>query len=1051
MLPGQQLNVLYLFSGKPRKADIRHYLQAFANSQNFSLNIREVDIERSPDDDLTNSGLWDEIFTLIRSGAFQVIILSPPCGTWSRARCQWQQSPGPRPVRNKQHPWGFPWLSDRQFLEVKLANMFVLKSIELANLISELGGFYLFEHPEDLGDVADQSPASKWQLEEMQKLQVTTRGVTWAIFQCAFGASSSKPTRFLSNLPACRSVSRAVWPIFDKYRTYRGPLPPKCPHTFHVRKLIGKDKSGKWATSASAAYSPGLCKYLASFITSVLRKGDTCDEPQSGPQVSAVFQNEIQGANEDDKQTLTDSSQETVMETRGVPEDVQNVPTTDMNVDPKHEDEKFVGKENWGKPVNAEWAGEEREIVDGFGLCSPNRWKPESRGWGLGVEARQLAESLHELTERYVDEHIGDQRRSAFELVTGKIRESPFGEKVLQRFRSEWANLLPMPGSAVVRADGQPFYLDLMAQTLEALGDPDASILVNDEDSFSTGVPVGYKEVLPRVPSVFPPKVKQNKLDDSVYNEMAVNYRSAEENSEGLLKKFREDEEKGLMFPTTVGALRSQHPGATILVAALGAIVKPDQSVRPLHDGTHFVQLNNEITIQDQLQYPGPHDATAAIREARETGEAVFTVSGNISAAHRRVKVRKKDWPLLCCRVDSDSKVIWVNRVGTFGVSSAPYWWTRLFALVGRLVSRILLRRWILKLVYVDDIHMVAVGEQKFRTLWMALFLYEALGTPFAFHKFAGGLQVEFVGYYLDYDSKRIGITVKRGDWILAFLDDFKRSNYTVSMRRFAEFLGRLGFVSRVLLWLRPHLSPLYSWSAAMDKGVVATAPKLVRLVCMYLREQFSDRRYMYSVERPIHRTGDAFRTDAKCEQDLVVLGGYECSSRRWFSIRVTQEEAPWLFKEDGSTQWASSPAELLSVFAALQCFGYLDPSVNRGTMEVWLEAGTDNISNEHLMRKTSTTRWPLTLVNMQLSDRLMAAGLRLTLRWRPRDENELADRLTNGIFTDFDPKLRVACTLADLDMKLLKKLWESRGDFLDRESWKFYHGGKFEKSQWGL
>ena len=80
-----------------------------------------------------------------------------------------------------------------------------------------------------------------------------------------------------------------------------------------------------------------------------------------------------------------------------------------------------------------------------------------------------------------------------------------------------------MPGSAVVKAEGQPCYSDLMAQTLEAMGGPDANLLVNDEGSFSTCVPVGYKEVLPCVHPEFPPKLNSSKLDDSVYNEMAVN------------------------------------------------------------------------------------------------------------------------------------------------------------------------------------------------------------------------------------------------------------------------------------------------------------------------------------------------------------------------------------------------------------------------------------------------------------------------------------------------------------------------------------------------
>ena len=106
----------------------------------------------------------------------------------------------------------------------------------------------------------------------------------------------------------------------------------------------------------------------------------------------------------------------------------------------------------------------------------------------------------------------------------------------------------------------------------------------------------------------------------------------------------------------------------------MGAIEKPDGSVRPLHDGTHFVQVNNHIKFQDQLQYPGPHDAAALLRETCETRDSYFVLGAGISAAHRLVKVRKSDWHLLCCKARSESATTWVNCVGTFGISSAAYW-----------------------------------------------------------------------------------------------------------------------------------------------------------------------------------------------------------------------------------------------------------------------------------------------------------------------------------------------------------------------------------------
>ena len=68
----------------------------------------------------------------------------------------------------------------------------------------------------------------------------------------------------------------------------------------------------------------------------------------------------------------------------------------------------------------------------------------------------------------------------------------------------------------------------------------------------------------------------------SRYMAVAKNYRSAEENSKGLEDKFRKDEVLGLMFSTMMEVL---YPSQEILVAALGAIKKPDRSVRSLHDG----------------------------------------------------------------------------------------------------------------------------------------------------------------------------------------------------------------------------------------------------------------------------------------------------------------------------------------------------------------------------------------------------------------------------------------------------------------------------------
>ena len=846
------------------------------------------------------------------------------------------------------------------------------------------------------------------------------------------------------------------------------PLPFKCGRKWHVKKLIGKSKDGKFQTGPSASYPAGLCKFLAELISSVLRSGENELQPVKDVSIAAVksvcASSKSVCASSVGIATLpavTEDAGATAMATdkSDACGDKLDEVSGDQEFPPKPlglqdtSGREYVG-ENAGQPIWVEWAGRETEFVDGFGLCSPNLYRPEQRGAFMRDEAKKLANDVYGLVEKFVVSEIGDVRDKSFRLAVGQFSESPFSEQALTKLRYEWSRLLPRPDSALVVPEGQPFLLEMMSQTLEIFGDPDWMILTTDKESFATGVPVGFDNPLPRVPMVFPERTKYNKLDESEFMAMPKNYRSAEENSQGLDEKFKEDEAAGMMFPTTMGVLQSMYPDKEIMVAALGAIKKPDGSVRPLHDGTHYVQVNNRIIINDQLQYPGPQDTAGVVREVHSSKEAVFTISADISAAHRRVKIRRQDWRLLACRSDSSSKVIWVNKVGTFGISSAPIWWSRLFSLVGRLVMRVLGQEKLFQTVYVDDLHSAFFGNRKFLNVWILVALYEALGTPFSYRKFSGGIVAQFVGYNIDYRLVSLGVTERRGAWLLEFLANLRNDRYTVHMRRFAEFLGRLGFVSRVLCWMKPHLAPLYTWSAALDKGTVATMPKMVRLVCLYLEQQLEARSFMYSCKRPKCISGDLFRTDAKCENGRVTLGGYHLTGGQWFSLSVGPREAPYLFKENGDSQWASAPSELLAVMVALRAFGFLNESGDRRSIDLWVQGGTDNRSIEQMTKKAATTRWPLVLVNMQLSDALMKAGLRVGLKWRPRDENTIADDLTNGRFEQVANDKRVDIKWADLNFTLLEKLWEVRAEFLDRDSWKFYHGpiagGPYEKTTWG-
>ena len=879
-------------------------------------------------------------------------------------------------------------------------------------------------------------------------------------------------------------------PKFDKYGFYKGPLPRKCGHN-HSHKLIGKTGS-RWNTSPSAAYPPGMCEFLARLILNAVasygrglgaNKSGTAQQKGQKRSSSAVHLTDKRRrvgespTSHSPGPVPTSSSGTPVIDLEGHPisdsgegynfegstlEQQQRTTVTTCGGDTcdgvEDLSEQFDVKAccNAGMPIQVEWDQTSRGFIDGFGLCSPTRWRPQQRGERRSSEMVELAGSTFNLLLDCVNKCIGDVRKEAFKLVTGKITESPFSEQALGDLRDGWANLLPDPTDAKIVHEGQPFFLRALSQWLKKFDDPDAHWLVDEADSFASGVCIGVDKPLPRSPQVFPLKTKHRKLDETEFAAIADNYPSAQLSSEELEKKFREEEQLGRMHPSKLGVLKQEY-GDRLRIASMAAISKPDGSVRPLHDATHSVMVNHEIKYQDKILCPGPPEIAAIVQETANSGEACFCVSADIKAAHRLVKVRRSDWGYMCCRSNSSSDTVWVNQTGTFGVSSAPYWWAKLAAMLGRFVGYLFHTRWMMQMIYVDDLHGTFVGHNKFHFLWVWLLAFEMVGTPFGYHKFKGGFCSEFVGFHIRYDKAEVGISNKRGDWLVAWIEKLAEQKYVVSSREFGEFLGRLSFVAQLLTWLKPHLAPLFAWSAVTSRSTVGRLPETVIITLKYILLELRLESYMVHTGKPLKFKGDQFRTDAKCADGYVVLAGWELGTRKWFSLRVGPEDAPYLFKEGGQSQWASTSAELLASLTALHTFGWIADGRRRKTLQVSLLGGTDNRANEALTLKRSTTKWPLMAINMQMSSALARSRTTLNLSWRPREENTEADDLTNEVFEGFDPALRVAVKLKDLDLTILHALVAVHSEFedakkaakADRLKDPASKSKKFDKSPW--
>ena len=558
---------------------------------------------------------------------------------------------------------------------------------------------------------------------------------------------------------------------------------------------------------------------------------------------------------------------------------------------------------------------------------------------------------------------------------------------------------------------------------------------MDGDESFAEGVPLGDEQPIPRAAQVFRKRVNFRSLDVTDFEPDMANYSSAELSSDQLEKQFRKDELAGLMHPTTEAAVEAEYGPGRLLVAAMGAVSKPNGEVRPLHDGTHGIGLNNKIRVLDRLEVPGPNEAVEMTALGRESKEAVFAISADIAQAHRRVRVRRADWPKLGCRASSSSRTIWINRVGTFGIASAAYWWARLFGLVGRWVLRLMLTSFNLQMVYVDDLRLMTAGAHKFINLWMILAAYEVVGTPFAYHKFRGGLDVDYIGYHLSYSIWSAGISESRAAWIISWIDKAAESSWVVVGRSVIELTGRLTFVSRILTWLKPFLAPLHAWCSVLARGTACRMPPLVHLSLVFLRSRLREGHRMVPAPHKATQLQQLFRTDAKCEVGRIVLGGWllgRVGSPRdagWFCLVLTPSDAPWLFKPDGSSQWASASAELLATYLA--CVVFASRASPSGlVLPAIITAGTDNRSNPQALEKGSSLKWPLMGILMQFSTYLFTAGARLRLQWRPREENVEADDITNLRFERFSLCNRIEASPDMLPMTIFDSMQSAHQDF---------------------
>lgn len=453
------------------------------------------------------------------------------------------------------------------------------------------------------------------------------------------------------------------------------------------------------------------------------------------------------------------------------------------------------------------------------------------------------------------------------------------------------------------------------------------------------------------------------------------NYNSATSHLEKVRRIIEEEEGKGWLKRMPLSEAQEAY-GEDLQIASLGAVPKdPDwQEIRVVHDGTHGIQVNSAISQPNRMTFPQFDDLEAAAGALEKEGEGErMLFAFDIKAAHRLIPVQKKDWALQSFRLE-DPQELWVNMVGTFGVASAAFWWGRAASVIFRTFHRVVPSWWLFYLLlFADDGLLMAAGRDYHRVA-LSLFLFlEVMEVPLSWKKTRGGFKAEWIGYTIDLERWMVGVSEKKVQWLVEWSRRLLGESHLLG-REFRAGVGRLGFLAGAISGARPFLAPLYAVASRVGGSSYVELHLAIKLALAFFASWVS-KEPMRRMRMPPRVAGEVFRIDAAADQDGISIGGWEVygglrsEEARWFSVRVTRKNCPWLYLK-GEPFRTIAAAELLAVTIAVMVFKK-DAKWLRANGRFSITGFTDNSSNSFVVDKYLSTKFPVSLVLMELAHQL--------------------------------------------------------------------------------
>jgi hypothetical protein len=375
-------------------------------------------------------------------------------------------------------------------------------------------------------------------------------------------------------------------------------------------------------------------------------------------------------------------------------------------------------------------------------------------------------------------------------------------------------------------------------------------------------------------------------------------------------------------------------------------------------------------------------------------------LKADVSKAHRRIKVLRPGWRF---QIATNKGKFWVNKVGTYGMASAQYYWGRMAAALLRLCyAAFPASPW--QFVYVDDFAWILPLANS-GTLSMAILGFlECLGLPLSWKKVELGKSLRWLGFQVQ--CSPIMISIPRDKTMI--IEHSLRSmiaGESQSLQDMQKLVGRLQWASCAWPFLRPWLQPFWAWMAVLkNKGRPSNFLRILTRsiigLCLQPVIHFSP----YRPSSMVFGSSDAGANDTR-----AAIGGwfslssdFDKSTVYWFMEDITALNFPWLY-DKGSPQKRIAALEMLATVRLVKAI-----LLQSGKQALTIPFHTDNQGNAFALLANRSRKWPISGLLMELGVSLHKHSSSIRPSFCKRERNEWADQLTRLDSSGFSPDKQV-------------------------------------------